>query len=103
LQLGFTRQQALRALGERVRLDSVQEFVSAATQAEERGTPLAQVLRTQAVGARTRRTVRGEEAASRAGVKMVVPLFLVFICILLLVLGPPLLSLSGQAPGGPGW
>jgi tight adherence protein C len=101
LRLGRTRRQALLGLGERVKLPEVAEFVAAAVQAEQQGTPLAEVLRTLAVAARTRRTVSAEAAASRAGVQMVAPLFLVFLAVMLLVLGPMLLSLgSDTAPGG---
>ena len=99
LQLGLTRTQALRQLADRIALECVAEFVSAVIQAEQRGSPLCDVLRTQATAARGRQTVLGEEAASRASVQMVVPLFLVFLCILCLVLGPAVLSLSLPGAG----
>jgi tight adherence protein C len=40
-----------------------------------------------------RRTVRAEESAAKAGVKMVGPLFLLFACIMILVMGPMVLKL----------
>ena len=43
-----------------------------------------------------RRTVAAEEAAAKAGVKMVLPLFLLFASIMLLVMGPMLLKLAEQ-------
>lgn len=97
LQLGRTRRQALEGLARRVPLESVQEFVGAIIQAEERGNPVVDVLRIQANVSRVRRTVKAEEAASKAGVAMVAPLFLLFFCIMLLVMGPMLLKLSAQA------
>jgi len=41
---------------------------------------------------RQRRTVNAEEAAAKAGVQMVGPLFLLFGCIMLLVLAPMILT-----------
>jgi tight adherence protein C len=78
--------------------------VGAVIQAEQRGTQLTQVLRTQAGLARSRRTVEAEQAASRAGVAMILPLILVFLCVILLVLGPMALSLlASSAAGGGSW
>jgi len=57
-------------------------------QAEEKGTPLADVLRVQARMLRMRRSVRAEEAAARAGLLMMIPLLMVFACVFLLLLGP---------------
>ena len=47
----------------------------------------------QAGVSRMRRTVRAEESAAKAGVKMVGPLFLLFGCIMILVMGPMILQL----------
>ena len=96
LHVGHTRKQTLLNFAERVQLDAVQEFVSAVVQAEERGNPVAEVLQIQASVSRVRRTVKAEEAASKAGVQMVGPLFLVFFCIMLMVMGPMLLKLAAQ-------
>jgi tight adherence protein C len=104
LGLGHTRRDALLRLGERLPDPEVAEFVASAVQAEERGTPLGDVLRTQAQAARSRRTLRAEQAAARAGVQMILPLVLVFLSILGLVLGPLLLTLeAGPGGGGSGW
>ena len=43
-----------------------------------------------------RRTVAAEESAAKAGVKMVLPLFLVFGAIMLLVVGPMVLKVASQ-------
>ena len=96
LQVGQTRRQALLDLAERAPLESVSEFVSAIVQAEERGNPVADVLQIQAGVSRTRRSVKAEEAAAKAGVQMVGPLFLLFFCIMLLVMGPMILQLASQ-------
>ncbi|MBT8496523.1 MAG: type II secretion system F family protein [Deltaproteobacteria bacterium] len=88
LSLGRTRQQALLELADRVPTEPVREFVSAVVQAEEKGNPLSEVLRIQARMLRMRRSVRAEEAASRAGVMMMLPLMLIFAAIVLILLGP---------------
>jgi tight adherence protein C len=93
LQLGRTRRQCLADFGKRCPTASVVEFVAALTQAEERGNPVAEVLQIQASVSRQRRTVAAEEAAAKAGVKMVGPLFLLFACIMLLVMSPMILTL----------
>jgi tight adherence protein C len=94
LQLGRTRRQALQDFARRAPIDAVQEFVTALVQAEERGNPVAEVLTIQAGVSRMRRTVHAEEAAAKAGVAMVGPLFLLFACIMLLVVGPMILKLA---------
>lgn len=97
LQLGRTRKQALSDFAKRVPSAAVTEFVSALVQAEERGNPVADVLQIQAGVSRMRRTVNAEEAAAKASVKMVGPLFLLFACIMLLVMGPMILTLAKQS------
>jgi len=94
LQLGRTRRQALVDFGDRVPSEQVNEFVNAIIQAEERGNPVAEVLLIQAGVSRQRRSVRAEELAARAGVAMVGPLFLLFGCIMLLVVAPMIMKLA---------
>jgi tight adherence protein C len=96
LQLGRTRRQALEDFAARAPIDAVLEFVGAVVQAELRGTPVVNVLRIQAEVSRQRRSVRAEEAASKAGVAMVGPLMLVFIAILLLIVAPMMLKLQKE-------
>jgi tight adherence protein C len=88
LELGRTRRQALENFAERVPTDAVRDFVGAVTQAEEKGNPLAEVLRIQAYMLRMRRSVMAEEAAARAAVMMMLPLMLIFCAIILVLLGP---------------
>lgn len=97
LSLGRTRKQALTDFSKRAPTPAVVEFVAALVQAEDRGNPVAEVLQIQAGVSRMRRTVNAEEAAAKAGVKMVGPLFLLFACIMLLVMGPMVLKLAQQS------
>ncbi|MCC6876948.1 MAG: type II secretion system F family protein [Sandaracinaceae bacterium] len=97
LRLGWTRRRALESFASRVPSEAVRSFVSAAVQSEERGTPLAEVLQIQATTLRQRRSTKGEEAASRAAVLMLLPLLLIMCSILVLLLGPFLIR--GAASG----
>ncbi len=94
LQLGRTRKQALSDFADRVPTDQVTEFVNAILQAEAKGNPVSDVLQIQAGVSRMRRSVRAEELAAKAGVAMVGPLFLLFFCIMLLVMAPMIMKLS---------
>jgi tight adherence protein C len=88
LQIGKTRRQALVEFRNRVPGESVNEFVAAIVQAEERGNPLADVLRIQAATSRQRRSVRGEEAAAKAGIKLIGPALMVFAACIIIIAGP---------------
>jgi tight adherence protein C len=96
LQVGRTRSQALEDFAARVPVDSVTEFVGAVVQAETRGNPVVDVLKIQAEVSRRRRSVRAEEAASKAGVAMVGPLVLVFVAILILIVSPIVMKVKSS-------
>ena len=68
--------------------------MNALVQAEERGNPVAEVLSIQASSSRTRRSVRAEELAAKAGVKMTGPLMLVFLAVLGLIAGPAMMTIT---------
>lgn len=94
LNLGRTRKDALLTFADRSPAASVAEFVNALVQAEERGNPVAEVLSIQASSSRTRRSVRAEELAAKAGVKMTGPLMLVFLAVLGLIAGPAMMTIT---------
>jgi tight adherence protein C len=93
LNLGRTRKEALTEFARRAPVETVTEFVNSLVQAEERGNPVAEVLAIQATVSRTRRSVRAEELAAKAGVQMVGPLMLVFFCVMGLLMGPALMNI----------
>jgi tight adherence protein C len=95
LQLGRTRRQTLEDFAVRVPANAVVEFVGSVVQAEVRGNPVVETLKIQAEVSRRRRSVAAEEAASKAGVKMVLPLVLVFVAILILIVAPMAMQLQG--------
>jgi tight adherence protein C len=94
LLIGKTRRQALIDFRARAPLESVREFVGAVVHAEERGNPLADVLRIQAATSRQRRSVRAEELAAKAGIKILVPCLLVFAAVLILIVCPLFLKVQ---------
>lgn len=96
LCLGRTRRQALTALAVRAPCEPITDLVGAVTQAEDQGTPLSEVLRVQAAMARMRRTANAEETAARAATSMLLPLVLLFLCVLILLVGPMVLRLQEQ-------
>ena len=73
----------------------MRDFVSAVCQSEIKGTPLVGALDAQARTLRQRRSVLAEEAAAKAGVKLMFPLMLLMLCILLIVIGPFLVRGGG--------
>jgi tight adherence protein C len=88
IELGRTRRQALENFADRCPTEAVRDFVGTVIQSEEKGNPLAEVLRIQANMLRMRRSVMAEENAARAAVLMMGPLMLIFCAIILVLLGP---------------
>jgi len=99
LQLGKTRREALETFALRNPIDAVKEFVGFVVQSEEEGNPLAQILSIQANVSRQRRGVRAEEAAGKAGLKIMAPIGLVLVSVLILIAAPLMLGLMGSMDG----
>ncbi len=96
IRLGKTREQALRNLGDRVRLPQLSSFVSNLIQADRMGTSLGKVLRIQSTQMRIERTQRAEKLANEAPVKMLFPLVLcIFPTVFLILFGPIIYRLMG--------
>jgi tight adherence protein C len=94
MQIGMGRGPALRALGERTKVDDVKGFVSAMVQADALGIPVAQVLRVQSREIRTKRRQRAEEQAQKVAIKILIPLiFCILPCLFIAVLGPAGISM----------
>jgi len=98
LNIGRTRRMGLEQLAVRAPCEPVRDLVAAVVQSEEQGTPLADVLRVQAATSRMHRSTRAEEAASKAAVKMMLPLVLLFVSVLALIVGPIAMSFMNQFP-----
>jgi tight adherence protein C len=89
LRAGRPRQEALRALADRLAIPAVGSLVAALLVAEKQGVALGPVLRAQAEQRRTERFLRAEKLAMEAPVKMLPPLLVfVFPCTFVMLLFP---------------
>ncbi len=91
MDLGTTRRKALENLAERVPVEMLQSIVASVIQAEELGTPLAEVLHSEATLMRLQRSVRAENAAAVASVRILVPSLLILMSVILTVFGPAII------------
>lgn len=101
IDLGTTRAVALANLAERIPLDSLRSVVGAINQAEALGTPLSQILKSQSGMIRMMRSVRAEETAASASMKILFPGVLVLFAVVLMVFAPIIMRWShGQLFAG---
>lgn len=91
MELGATRRRALQNLARRVPLESLRSITASVMQAEELGTPLGVVLRDQAKLLRLQRSVRAENKAAVASVRILIPCLLLVMAVILAVFGPAIL------------
>jgi tight adherence protein C len=91
---GKPRLDAWRSMAARVDIDFVRQFVAMLIQTERFGTPIANALGQFSDTLRTRRTQVAEEAAAKAGVKLLFPLvFFIFPSIFVVALGPTIIGM----------
>ncbi|HZD37247.1 MAG TPA: type II secretion system F family protein [Actinomycetes bacterium] len=96
LDLGRTPAAALRAVGERTRLDELRAAAAALEAAERWGAPPAEALAARAEALRGRARLRAEAEAGRAAVRLAFPLVLCFLpAFVLLVVVPTLAGALG--------
>ncbi|MEV6242941.1 type II secretion system F family protein [Lentzea sp. NPDC051838] len=100
MQIGKSRNEALRALTTRTTVSELRAFVSALAQAGELGVPIAAVLREQAREMRLRRRQRAEEAAQKVPVKILFPLITcLFPAMFVVIIGPGIISIARVLTG----
>ncbi|KRE39441.1 secretion system protein TadC [Janibacter sp. Soil728] len=103
MQLGTSRADAFSALGERVSLPEVKNFVSAIVQADRLGIPIAKVLREQTSAMRVTRRQKGEEKAQKVTVKILFPLlFCIFPALFVVIIGPGMIRIMTNLFGAGG-
>ena len=94
MDLGFSRQEALREMANRIPYSNLHQFVEAIILSDRLGTSLAKTLRVQANLLRTRRRQRAETKAQTAPIRIIPALVFFFLPSLLLIyLAPPILNL----------
>jgi tight adherence protein C len=94
LRAGKSREEALRALGERVDVDEVRALTTMLIQAEHFGTSVGTALSEHADEMRIRRIQTAEEKAAKLPVKLILPVAVfIFPALFLVVLGPALVRI----------
>jgi tight adherence protein C len=94
MQIGASRGEAMKSLGDRTDVPELKGFLGAMVQADELGVPIAGVLRVQAGEMRVKRSQRAEELAQKVPVKIVFPLITCILpCLFIVVMGPAAITL----------
>jgi tight adherence protein C len=89
MQLGMGRSEAMRAAGERTKLEELRSFITAMVQADAFGIPIGQVLRVQSKEMRVKRRQLAEEKAQKVPVKILFPvMFFILPVLFIVVMGP---------------
>jgi tight adherence protein C len=89
VNVGKTRTEALREMGQKVDLPDFTSFTNTVIQATESGASMGPVLRTASADILTRRFDRAEKAAAQLPIKILLPLFIfVFPATFIMILGP---------------
>jgi len=92
-RMGASRRDALQHLSRRVNIPELSSFVRTLLQADKMGSPMGEALKIQSEEILQRRFFQGEEAALKAPIKLLLPLFLFILpAVLIIVAGPILLQ-----------
>ena len=106
MEMGSSRQEALRNLAARLDVTELSSFVAVIIQSDQLGMSIADALHAQAEQMRIERRFRAQEAARKVPLKMLFPMMLlIFPAMLAVVCGPsiPILSDFFQTLGGSGF
>jgi tight adherence protein C len=97
IQIGVSRAEAFRHLGERTNVQELEGFVLSMIQADLFGVSIANVLRAQSKELRLKRRQRAEELAQKIPVKLLFPMiFMVLPALFIIVLGPGAIQIYNQ-------
>ncbi len=101
MRLGLSAGEAVRRFGERCDLEDVRDLAAVLLQSERFGTGMAKALRLHADSFRLERQQRAEEAAQKAGVKILFPTLLcIFPAIFIVLLGPAAFQIAKMLSKG---
>lgn len=90
-KMGLSRREALQHLSRRVNLPELSSFVRTLLQADRMGAPMSEALKIQAEEIRQSRYFQGEEAALKAPIKLLFPLFCFILPVVLVIVAGPIL------------
>ena len=94
VQLGRSRNEAMRNLADRTNIPELRAFVLAMVQADIFGVSVASVLRVQAKDMRVKRRQLAEERAMKVPIKVLFPvLFCIFPALFVVILGPAIMRI----------
>jgi tight adherence protein C len=100
VQIGVSRGDAFRHLGDRTDVPELQSFVLSMIQADLFGVSIANVLRAQSRELRQKRRQRAEEIAQKIPIKLLFPMiFLVLPSLFIVVIGPGAIKIYHQLLG----
>ena len=91
VNMGLSRQEALKNMAKRVALPEILSFVNALVHAERMGAPINQVLSVISEEARRQKFERAERIALKAPVKMLFPLIFFILPVIGIIVGGPVL------------
>jgi tight adherence protein C len=90
-KMGASRRESLQHMSSRVNLIELSSFVRTLLQADRMGSPMGEALKIQAEEIRQRRYLQGEEAALKAPIKLLFPLFVFILPVVLVIVAGPIL------------
>lgn len=100
ISIGKSRDEALRALGERTPDQDLRRFCTTCIQADRRGTPFGEILAIQSTELRIKRRQDAEERAQKVPVKILFPTMIFFLpTLMLIVMGPAIASMVAALGG----
>lgn len=89
MEMGVSRQDAMRNMANRLQVDELSSFVSIILQSAQLGMSISDTLIAQADQMRVERRFRAKEQANKIPIKMMIPLaFMIFPAMLAVLLGP---------------
>ncbi|MEM1026665.1 MAG: type II secretion system F family protein [Planctomycetota bacterium] len=91
MQFGTPRAVALENIARRIPLETLRSVIAAVNQADQLGTPLAYILKTQADMLRNFRAVVAEKKSASASLRILIPSMLILAAVVLVVFGPVLI------------
>lgn len=101
IQLGKSRNDALKALSDSTDVDELKTFVSAVIQANTLGIPITNVLAAQSEQLRVAKREEIREKAAKVPTKMTIPTVLLILpAIICIIMGPVIIQVMDQFGGG---
>jgi len=93
IKVGSSRQEALREMAIRIDMQEVNSFVAILISADQMGASIGKILRQQSEQIRNERMLRAEKEGAKAATKIMIPIvFIVLPAVLLIIMGPFILS-----------